>query len=829
MSTDRRRKHRLGVVPVLIAVLTILAIFENPGPTCRAASDDRAAGPAASPAFEAGILLRLPLPPDVSREDVLQDAESVKERLETHVINRLGQTVVGALQTGAAPERTDRIIVFTDQNGKPILPDLERSRKQGKKGGGLRLLLGISNELTFTFNSPNSPWTCEEVGGIKAQIADFYPLIKKFYGAPAFNLTVNVVKAPSLSSASALYNPTTNTITLGPGYGTQPDVLCHEMIHAFRDDYLLFLNSFEEGMTRAVEVEVFNHLPDYAYWDRAHSYNYDVYYEGIGTQWLGQRGGSFFLGGNTLLYYQLAGYAWAKPFLENPSFFLDFNGELYARLRSGQAIQSDESSLVDVACSVQPMIEDVECLQWYRHQGILNTMPPTGHFLIHQIYHDPEYFYSCHYWRQPSGSISFQPGPLDWAIYDDQEVLLDGGTFLSTNRGVEYGPSMPEGWGTGRIKAVVEASSPTETISDTYFAVPDYRTGIFGVVAHASSGMLTITPLDGASVPVTVPVIDGAFSAPSLKFLRGRFWAEFTDAGGRSFSRQFNKDAGDYFLLMAAADLHVAFSDAAGPVTLGQDLVSTASVTNDGPSAGTGVVFYETLPSKASLLSIAPSQGTCESLLTSGDRQTVVCPLGILHPGDVATVRVAVKPAEEGQLVAQARVVATEFDPDLSGNEVEQRTTISRPSTQEYVGNPGFEGSLIGWNPNAGTLISRVTTGHSGSYAACLRRSSSAGEAQLNDHPNWQLSTTAGSTCTASAWVKGPRGLEVAIRLREYRNGVRVGNQSFTMILPDTKWHNIKTALKVSGNGNAMDLNVYAKKLGVGRELLVDDLSEICN
>ena len=41
---------------------------------------------------------------------------------------------------------------------------------------------------------------------------------------------------------------------------SRPDVLCHEMLHAFRDAYMIRLSSFEEGMVRAAEIEIFNRL-----------------------------------------------------------------------------------------------------------------------------------------------------------------------------------------------------------------------------------------------------------------------------------------------------------------------------------------------------------------------------------------------------------------------------------------------------------------------------------------------------------------------------------------------------------------------------------------
>jgi hypothetical protein len=82
--------------------------------------------------------------------------------------------------------------------------------------------------------------------------------------------------------------------------------------------------------------------------------------------------------------------------------------------------------------------------------------------------------------------------------------------------------------------------------------------------------------------------------------------------------------------------------------------------------------------------------------------------------------------------------------------------------------------------------------------------------------------------CVASAWVKGPRGIDVRVRLREYRGDDRIGYNSAGMVLPDTSWHRITVTLPVAGHGSSMDLNVYGKGFPPGQELLVDEISEVC-
>ncbi len=104
-------------------------------------------------------------------------------------------------------------------------------------------------------------------------------------------------------------------------------------------------------------------------------------------------------------------------------------------------------------------------------------------------------------------------------------------------------------------------------------------------------------------------------------------------------------------------------------------------------------------------------------------------------------------------------------------------TTTTRPPTTttiptaNLVANPGFESGLSGWNTgDSRTSLARTcTVAHTGSCSAQIGRTSSTGEAVLDDSPNTVASSTAGATYTASAWVKVPVGRSVTLRIREYR------------------------------------------------------------
>ena len=162
-------------------------------------------------------------------------------------------------------------------------------------------------------------------------------------------------------------------------------------------------------------------------------------------------------------------------------------------------------------------------------------------------------------------------------------------------------------------------------------------------------------------------------------------------------------------------------------------------------------------------------------------------------------------------------------------------TTTTVPTTTttvpggSVVANGGFESGTAGWKPGTGNLLDRAGPGHTGSYAARLQRGSATGDTTLNDSPDWMAATTAGATCTATAWVKGPAGTKVNIRFREYQGSTLVGYQSAPYVLGDGDWRQISISAPVKAGGNHVDLNVYAQGLVTGQELLVDDIHETCS
>jgi hypothetical protein len=486
-------------------------------------------------------ILYISIPPDVSRDTIHFAKDRLKDRLHELTKELLYTKTLGNNRLDEE-ESIDSIVIFTDNVGQPILPDLENSSRILNINRLAELTTTNGNEITFTFNSSSYPWSDADLTVLTTTLNDCYNQTKRIYGNPAFNITVNIRQDPTISFAG-LYYPSMNEMVI-KNLST-PDPICHELIHAFHDDNIITLSSYEEGMTRATEVEVFDHLPAYNYFNRNHSYTYDVYYEALNKQKIGSKYGNFFLGAPLLLRYQLSGYAWAKCLLENPKFLANFNRKLYAMTLLDSTTLSTESELINIASKVQPKVENKAFKTWYRHQGVLNTNPPNGYFLYQRI----NQFTVDYFYRDQYGVETLQPGAtVDWVVYDHNDVPVDSGTGVTSVNGlINFIPTLPTDY-TGRINVVVRTNSPNGLVRDSTLGYAGNTEGCFGIVKNANTGTITIAALDANIAPVKVNLVNGSFSAPSLANIRGRFHIVFVNSAGETFSKQFNKDASNYFV-----------------------------------------------------------------------------------------------------------------------------------------------------------------------------------------------------------------------------------------------------------------------------------------
>jgi hypothetical protein len=161
-------------------------------------------------------------------------------------------------------------------------------------------------------------------------------------------------------------------------------------------------------------------------------------------------------------------------------------------------------------------------------------------------------------------------------------------------------------------------------------------------------------------------------------------------------------------------------------------------------------------------------------------------------------------------------------------------STVS--AAEEEISNGTFETGTSGWvaTPKAdGTApvpLTRVSGGHTGSYAAQVSNTSAAATTTvLNDSPNSVASTTAGQTYRATAWLRATRAnTTLVLRLLEYTSGnALVTSKQSSYWATDTTWHKLTLDLVASRSGDSIDLNALVWNLGAGQSFLVDDVSMV--
>jgi hypothetical protein len=158
----------------------------------------------------------------------------------------------------------------------------------------------------------------------------------------------------------------------------------------------------------------------------------------------------------------------------------------------------------------------------------------------------------------------------------------------------------------------------------------------------------------------------------------------------------------------------------------------------------------------------------------------------------------------------------------------------SPASAGEEVQNGTFETGTSGWlatpkdDGSAPVALTRVTGGHTGSYAARVSNTSGApATTVLNDSPNSVASTTAGLTYRATAWVRASQPhTSLVLRLLQFDAGNALNaRREDSYWATDTAWHRLTVDLVASKAGASIDVNALAWNLGSGGSFLVDDVS----
>lgn len=129
----------------------------------------------------------------------------------------------------------------------------------------------------------------------------------------------------------------------------------------------------------------------------------------------------------------------------------------------------------------------------------------------------------------------------------------------------------------------------------------------------------------------------------------------------------------------ASADVGIALSASAPSVSVGSPLTYTLTVSNAGPAAAEGVVVSNLIPEGMTLVSAAPSSGSCSA------NGTILCPLGTVPSGGSATVTLVVTPTTPGEISDSASVTASTADPVASNNIAAVTASVTDPASGPTV------------------------------------------------------------------------------------------------------------------------------------------------
>lgn len=165
------------------------------------------------------------------------------------------------------------------------------------------------------------------------------------------------------------------------------------------------------------------------------------------------------------------------------------------------------------------------------------------------------------------------------------------------------------------------------------------------------------------------------------------------------------------FSVYVTNDLALIATSAPSPALLSNQLAMTLRAFNPGPAVVADVVLSNRLPAQARLLSVSPSQGSCQV-----DQGLLRCDLGTLPAGSNATVNLTLMPTSFDPITNVAALTATGWDPVPTNNFVESIVPVREAGILEVTPESDFVTSFAIYGPLPGTNMT-YTLSNSGNAA----------------------------------------------------------------------------------------------------------------
>ena len=266
----------------------------------------------------------------------------------------------------------------------------------------------------------------------------------------------------------------------------------------------------------------------------------------------------------------------------------------------------------------------------------------------------------------------------------------------------------PENFVTGQVEAAIPSVAVLSngTVGVFYYTFDGLSGGIPSFSAHlAQSSDQGVTFTDQVLLTFLSSATDNGNNRQrvlgdymQMKAVSNCFFGSFT-GNGVPFGRPFANHDPIFFNVCVAptADLSITKTASPDPVTTGDDLTYTVTVTNNGPDPATSVVVTDNLPAETTFVSCSSTgEGVCGG---SGNNRTVSFPL--LPSGQSETITFVANvncSVADGTVISNTATVSSSTpDPNSNNDSSTATTTASNPPPT--ITNATADPSIL-WPPN---------------------------------------------------------------------------------------------------------------------------------
>ena len=142
--------------------------------------------------------------------------------------------------------------------------------------------------------------------------------------------------------------------------------------------------------------------------------------------------------------------------------------------------------------------------------------------------------------------------------------------------------------------------------------------------------------------------------------------------------------------------------------------------------------------------------------------------------------------------------------------------TEAGATSTNLVRDPGFRHARSAWTVSRHTHVWTTSYGHAGHRSLGVRNLSARPRTiRLNDRRNTVARTVAGTTYTATAWVRvAQKRTTAAIRESAWRGAYVRGTPARRAVpLRDHRWHQVRVTYRATATSNTVALNIFAYNL----------------